>query len=266
MSKLQRTESVDLQPAQERAKEAIAKMNASTEHPRKSPLPKEMQQEGQQQEGSVPRTSTRHPNGHKVKEFKEVEAALYKTEYLPLSDSTLCGDVWFQPHSIQQEDTSILKCVFEELVDAHDMHVAMHQFSVSADDLLKMLYLTEMIVNDYYASPREEYEDWFIGKFTEALKEDRSLDMANHGALATRIMKNFSFEIGKGTHFEVYFQKKCVHVYNNAPEVKKNFNCVFCKALRGKFEYIIEARIFVLNEDIHASNLGDGLLLESQLV
>ena len=262
MSKSQRTESPAIPAAEERAQTEIAMMNTAT-HPRKNPLPNEMQQGGQQQVGNV-RTSSRHPNGHKVKNYKEVESALHKTAYLPMSDSALCGDVWFQPHIIQEEDATVLKCIFEELVDTRDLYASLHEYSVSADDLLKMLYLTEMIMNDYYSTPREEYEDWFIGKFTEALKEDRTLDMSNRGAVAARIMKTFSFEIGKGTHFEVYFQKKCVHEYVDAPIEKKNYNCIFCKALRGKFEYVIEARIFVIGEDIHPSVLAEGEILESQ--
>ena len=32
----------------------------------------------------------------------------------------------------------------------------------------------------------------------------------------------------------------------------------------GKFEYVIEARIFVIGEDIHPSVLAEGEILESQ--
>lgn len=257
MSKLQRTETnLHLPAHQPKA--------AELEHPRKETNTPPA--EGTAEEKNSP-TGSRHPQGHKVKDFKETMSNVRKNKYFPLADSMYGSDIWFQPKGVTSQEKNIVTCVFEEYVNGENVSLDQFDYVIFADDLLKMLYLAEKIDNVYYNMETEDYELWLVHKYSEMLEANRSLDINDHASLARMLISKNpeQFILGKQTNLEVYFQKRCVREFTDAPKSAKNSNVIKCKSLKGKFEYVIEARIFVNNEDIHSRKLGD-LLPESQAV
>lgn len=262
LSKLRRTESVPLNPESVENAEHL-------DHPRKLPA-----QESTQTTKSPTAVESDHPtsekkekdpNGHKVRAIEDVRTALSKSKYLPLAATKDCGDLWFQPLEISEGGKTVSTVLFEVLLNGYKMRVWKQPFSVTNDDLLHMLYIAEMFENDYFTLKRCSYDEWYIEKYTDLLKERRNLDMTDHCTVAQAILTRENMcKLGRGTHHEVYFRKDCVHVYTGEESNEnENKNLIFIKALRGKFEYIIEGRIFVISEEIHPTMLCD-ILEESQ--
>lgn len=245
-------------------------------HPRKtSPVETKKKEEKKQESESSTTTEeevkgsqggSRHPSGHKVKDQEEVLTSAHKTKFLPLSDSLNCGDLYFQPHSVSAGGKNILTVMVEELFNGNEMVRDMHEYSIAADDLLKMLYLAEKMQNTFFCTETEEFDLWLVHKYSTLLAECRNLEMGDHGAIAEKLLMMHKewFVLGKGTMFEVYFQKRCIHEYTGAKAGVENPNVFKCKAPRAKFEYEIEARVFVLNEQIHERKIGD-MFPESQI-
>lgn len=271
MSKLQRCNATDqLPPVNPSSKEL-----ESFPHPRKpatrpsAAAQKRVNGQGPAEaEGeSVRPSGSRHPQGHKVKTYEEWQTAILKngkgtTKYLPLSDTIGCGDTYFQPRSIIETGSTMLTVMFEVLVDADQVYTEMKAYGVSADDLLKMFYLAEKADCVYFNTELEEGDDfelWYNHKFAEYAAANAGADIADRGAVAAYLFAQYPqmFIIGKGSFMEVYFQKHCVHEYIGANRPKKNPNIVCCPTPGGKFEYVIEMRVFILNDDIHERKLGD---------
>lgn len=263
MSKLARTEANLHLPEHQPKEEELT-------HPRKTPekktTPEEKKKENESstsataEEGKDSPTGSRHPLGHKIKTQEEVEKSIRKGKFLPLSDGLNCGDIYYQPSVVLTGGKNVLSVMFEEFYDGDEVVKNMHEYSVSADDLLKMMYLAEKMQNTYYNMDTEEYDLWFVHKYAALVEEYRSLDMNDHGTIAEKLLMGNKdlFILGKGSFMEVYFQKHCVHKYPGAVSGVKNPNIILCKAMgRGKFEYIIEARVFVLSEEIHERKIGD---------
>lgn len=204
-------------------------------------------------------TTNRHPQGHRVKTMDDVTKFARKNKYLPLAEQMNCGDVYYQPIKVEVGGKNVLTVTFEELINGDEIKLSEFAYSIAADDLLKMFYLAERFANVYYSMETEDYELWFVHQYSELLQDCRNLDISDHGMIAEKLLIKHGrnlFILGKFSMMEVYFQKHCVHEYTGQVGIE-NPNIVKCKSLKGKFEYIIEARVFVLNEKIHDRKLGD---------
>lgn len=268
MSKLQRTEADLHLPKHHEALDEVDQ----ADHPRKEAQPEGEKQEEEkgQHSGSPPR----HPLSHRVKKIEDVLEAVRKKKYLPYSDSILTTDVYFQPIRITDlGEKGICTVEVEELLNGGDgIKHDIHEYSILASDLLKMLYLVEKADSLYYNIGLEDYDLWKVHRFSEFMEEDRTLEMRDDARISDLLMKkkDYPFALGRGSHLEVYFQIHFVHEYTNPTGLvcnsAKNPNQIVCKAIgKGKFEYCIEARIFMLSDEIHERRLAD-LLGESQPV
>lgn len=267
MSKLQRTEANLHLPAHQPSME-------DAEHPRKSPLGqnvetvKENTSEG---EGKSSPSGSRHPLAHRVKTLETVMEAARKSKFLPYSDSPNTCDLYFQPRTVVDIGKKWITVQMEEFINGGDeVKRALHEYTLLAADLLRMIYLCEKADAIYYNIDIEEFDLWKVHRFSELMEENRTLDMSDDASIASLLMKKkeYPFALGRGSHLEVYFQFHFVHEYPSTEECvrAKNPNMMVCKATgKGKFEYCIEARIFMLSEEIHERKLGD-MFDESQQV
>lgn len=255
MSKLQRTEANLHLPEHQPSMEDAA-------HPRKSPLGQIVTTVSAEEGKSSP-SGSRHPLAHRVKILDDVWTSCYKSKFLPYSDSRDTGDVYFQPRSITNLGKKWVDAQVEVFVNGSDeVKRDLHEYTLLATDLLRMIYLCEKADAVYYNIDIEEYDLWKVHRYSELMEENRSLAMDDEGSMADLLMKKkeFPFALGRGSHLEVYFQLHFVHEYTTAKDcVKaKNPNTMICHASgKGKFDYCIEARIFVLSDEIHERKLGD---------
>lgn len=256
-SKLSRTESRAI-PAKAAAK-ACEEVATTLEHPHKTPSPPSHQQESEE-EKNPPTSSPKDPNGHKVKTQIEIETSLHRTKFLPLSDTILNWDVWFQPIEVVSYFKGVLDVKVEELFVGGDaMHTNVTNVQIAADDLLRMIYLADMYANDYYSLERVAYDNWFVDLVTAQLKEKKITDMNDHAVIAQYALSDAKFKIGSGTRLEAYFQKKCVHVFKDTINTFENPNSIVCRTGRSRFEYVVESRLFSVDDKLHPERLVDML-------
>lgn len=254
MSKLQKTETNLHLPEHQ---PSLTEEN----HPRKKVEKKEdtsSKAAGEEVENDHP-TTNRHPQGHRVKTIDEVTKFARKNKYLPLAEQMNCSDIYFQPVKVEVGGKNILTVTFEEFLNGDEVKLSEFAYSIAADDLLKMMYLCERISSVYYSTECDDYEIWFVHQYSELLEECRNLDISDRGSIAEKLLMKHGhnlFVLGKFSSMEIYFQKHCVHEYTGQVGIE-NPNMIKCKSLKGKFEYIIEARVFILNDKIHDRKLGD---------
>lgn len=243
---------------------------ANLNHPRKvhSPISTTpvIQEEGKDPHtGATQSTSTKSPKGPKVQDRDEIEAAISKGKFLPLCDSKCGADLWFQPRYVDEVGKSVSTVTFEVLACGSKLYSSLLKMSIYNTDLLRMLYLANQFENDYFTLNRADFNDWLIEKYTDLLKERRSLEMTDHGAIAHFLLQTHGrdmFKIGKGTYHEVFFRKACKRIFEGYELEYINPNVVECVAARGNFEYVIEARVFALSEEIHPQKLSEVLEIE----
>lgn len=250
MSKLQRTEA-DLHLPQH-----TEMMTEEGEKIRKTPeIPSSAE------EGKSSPTGSRHPLAHKVKMMDDVLKACRKSKFLPYSDSCNTCDVYYQPYAILEVDKRWVTLQMEEFVYGSHIRRDIHEYTVLAADLLRMIYLAEKADCIYYNMEIEDFDLWKVHRFSELMEENRTLDMADDGAIANLLIKRkeFPFTLGRGTHLEVYFQYHFVHDYEGTNCVdNENPNIKICKASgKGKFEYCIDARILMTSPEIHERKIGE---------
>ena len=259
MSKLQRTEATLHLPAHQPATE---EMN----HPQK--VPSDSQTPAPQEEKSQS-TGSRHPLGHKVKQLVDILVNCRKNKFLPMGDSVYGSDVWYQPREVVSvEEKGGLLVSFEEFINGDEVCHFNQNYLIYPDDLLKMIYLCERADNVYYNIESDSFDLWLVHKCSDLMSVDKTLDMNDHGKIAKLLLekkKENTFVIGRGSFMECYFQKRCKHKYQGCDEKFANPNVVACKALKGKFEYVIELRLFLTSPEIHERKLGD-MFEESQAV
>ena len=195
----------------------------------------------------------RDPNGHKVKTCTEIITSSHKTKYLPLADGMNTGDVYFQPCAIHAVNKNWIDCEMVEYLFGAGIMSLHYVFSIDADDLLRMIYLKDMFCYDLDGESRVSFEEWLVNVFSEIVKEDAQADFSDHGMIANFIMskETFNWNISSSPYVQVIFQKRCIHDFKDPqPDIVlhgENPNVVKCKALRGKFEYVIEGRIFTIH-------------------
>lgn len=212
-----------------------------------------------------------HPKGHKVRELSEIWKLMDKQSFLRLTDTLTLDDVWFQPISCEPAPKgpfAILTC--KQMVAGPHMKVRECQCRISNDDLIKILYLNEKIQWDLQGFVHLSFEDWLNEKSANCVKAKGLDEGSNRAKLCNFIMcdeHDFTFYPAclRGI-FGIFFRKICYHSYktdNKDEEKMENPSMIKCCASSGKFEYVLEARMFPLptnwNGDISA-------LPESQLL
>lgn len=264
MSKLQRKEADLHLPKHEE------KMKEGMEHPRKTPEGQvDSSQTPSTEEGKPSHTGSRHPQAHRVKKIEDVFNSCRKSKFLPYCDSVNTCDVYFQPRAIIEFGKKWVTVQMEELIFGSKIRRDIHDYTLLACDLLRMIYLAEKADCVYYNMDIEEFDLWKVHRFSELMEENRMLDMSDDGAIADLLLKKkeFPFCLGRGSHLELYFQYHFVHDYEGGEAVENiNSNLIICQATgRGKFEYCIDARIIMTSDEIHERKIGE-MFEESQAI
>ena len=193
-----------------------------------------------------------HPRGHKVYQLDKVWETMDQQSFLHLTDTLTLGDVWVQPVSVTPMNAAYANVAFKEIVLAPHIKQRTAETKMSADDLIKMLYLSECL--QWYMQGVEAlpFDDWLNDKSAACVKV-KGMEVGSNRALLCNFIitedREFTFypPLLKG-NFGIFFRKICYHSYKTTGEGEKLSypGMIKCCATRGKFEYILEARIIPL--------------------
>lgn len=232
-SNVKRTESVGLLPtAEESAPLSTTPLPATTEK----------------------KTTPNHPKGHKCRTITEVWENMDKQKYLHLTDTLTLGDVWVQPMGAGPSATkNVADVSFLQILASHHFKYRTATSRLSNSDLMKMLYLCDCICNDLVGNDRPNYDEWVRTKSKEAVGVLGIQDASDEANLANFIItkdKDFTFfPASLNENFGIFFRKVCCHSYKGLPKGSAKIDnpmIIKCKAEGGNFEYLLEARLFLL--------------------
>lgn len=208
-------------------------------------------------------------NGHKVRKMADVMASCHKTKYLPLADGINTSNVYFQPQSVSTVKRNWVDVSMKEFFIGGGLieYAEQHTYSLDADDLLRMLYLAEMINNDDVGIQRTSFEQWTLDIFSKILADDSHADYSDRGRIAEYAMMHTNgLCVNECPRLQILYQKRCIYDMEDVgPSVilrGENLMCVKTKSVRSKFEYLIEAHIICVpdeeNEGEMKRNLEQG--------
>ena len=194
----------------------------------------------------------RHPKGHKTRDLAEVWKTMDSQTFLRVTDTYILWDVWVQPLAAVQERGPFALATLKQAVFAPHIKSRTTVSKMAADDLLKMLYLADLLQAEMQGVSGLDYGDWLNDKTAACVKKKGAEEGTNHVLLAHFIMtedRDFTLypPYLKGK-FGIFFRKTCYHSYREEGKKDKLINptMIKCGATKGKFEYVIEARIFAL--------------------
>ena len=198
-----------------------------------------------------------HPKGHKVRELAEVWKTMDSQAYLRLTDTLVLNDVWVQPIAAEPANGPFATVTFRQIIDAPHLKMRFATSKMSTDDLLKILYLNDCMQWDMLGSPHVAYGDWLNEKSAVCVKA-RGLDEgSNRAKLCNYIITedhDFTFFPTFLKGVGIFFRKICYHSYKLGEKVdgEKMVNpaMIKCSSANGKFEYVLEARIFTIPAEL----------------
>ena len=195
-------------------------------------------------------------NGHKARKMADVLAACHKTKFLPLADGMFTTNVYFQPIEVVEAKRTWVDVKMREVFIGGGVMAAAepHVYAMEADDLLRMLYLGDMIANDEIGMARTTFEQWTLDAFAKVLEGDSRADYADRGRIAADALHRCEkLSIGMTGRLQFLFQKRCIYdfedVSSNILLCGENSMGVKTKSTRGKFEYMIEIHLISIPVD-----------------
>ena len=202
-----------------------------------------------------------HPKGHKVRQLTDVWKTVDSQNFLHLSDILTLSDFWVQPTDAESAGGSFVTVYWKQIVAAPHIKQRDANCKMSSDDLLKMLYLNDTICAELNQTDHLSYDDWLNDKSAACVKAKGIDEGSDRAKLCHFIMTEdptFTFYPLEG-RFGIFFRKICYHSYKVDDKSGKpklmNPSMIKCCATRGKFEYILEARIFPLPREWYTSDL-----------
>jgi len=194
-----------------------------------------------------------HPKGHKVHELKEVWDIMDSQAFLHLTDTVALSDVWVQPKAVEAAPGMYTTVTFLQIVIAPHIKRREATCKMAVDDLLQMLYLNDCVLQSLKGPAMFSFDEWLAEKTAAFVKKCGVSDSTNRSKLCNFIIvddKEFTFYPAFIKNVGVFFRKICYHSYKDpslSPEMKmSNPSMIRCKASRGKFEFMVEARILPL--------------------
>lgn len=198
-----------------------------------------------------------HPKGHKVRPLQEVWNTMDSQEFLRLTDTIVLNDVLVQPRSVEPTTNSYAIVTMEEIVVGPSIKNRIAVTRLAVDDLVKMLYLGDSLAYEFRGEPRPTFDAWISLKTAAFIKANGVDDATNRSKLCNYLLREdpeFSFfPRCFRTNAGIFFRKICHHSYKDEKSKSGtdedkfiNPSMMKCVATRGKFEYIIEARIVPL--------------------
>lgn len=218
---------------------------------------------------TTPQTPT-HPKGHKVRELSDIWKTMDSQSFLHLTDTVMLNDVWVQPCAVEPTTGIYANVRFIEIVAGPHIKQRTATTKMSLEDLLKMLYLNDVVQCAIEGPARYTYEEWLADKTASFIKKHGVAESNNKAALCNFIISEdseFSFYPSKLYKTGVFFRKICYHSYKDETSAVKIINpsIMKCCASRGKFEYVFEARIIPLPDTWWQINEDEGAAVpESQ--
>jgi hypothetical protein len=183
--------------------------------------------------------------------------------FLRLTDTPALYDVWVQPKVVTRTSSLYLEVTFCQIIAAPHMHYRDVKYQVSADDLLKMFYLADQLQWAAVNAAKQSFDDWLTVKVNKR-NSAHGLDGSEDRALLAEFVFNeddtFSlYPVTTSTSLTVFFRKICYHSYKLPASSDKttkinNPSMVKCHAIRGKFEYMYEARIMSVPDEWKAAD------------
>lgn len=220
-------------------------------------------------------TRTRHPKGHRVKQLAEIWETMDSSEFLHLTDTYALNDVWVQPIEVVQSKGNYVTVSVQELVLAPYIKWRTAQVRMSVFDLFQMLYLAEVLSKEMDSRDtgytRPTMDAWLREKASICVKERGIEEGKDWGKLATFLLSSdksgctFAPTVLPSC-FSFYFRKIYYHSYKASSDEPKVANpCMIkCRAVKGSFDYIIEARLIMLGEE-KRKTVGDSACLEESI-
>lgn len=197
----------------------------------------------------------KHPRGHKVRALSEVWSTMDSQDFLHLSDTFVLSDVWVYPTGVVSSKGEYATVSFKQIVAAPHIKFRDTTSKMSLDDLIKMLYLNDCIQADLQNVERISFDDWLKEKSSVCVKMKGMDEGSDRAKLCHFIItedRDFTFYPAFLNNASgIFFRKICYHSYPTDDDDKgkikiENPSMIKCKGAKGKFEYIIEARVFPL--------------------
>lgn len=248
-----RTESVDLRTSLEAAATTPLQLSEE-ERNRRIGTP--------QASGEEVKKRETHPKGHRVHTTAEVWASMDNQPFLRVSDTALLNDVWCIPTSVESSTSLYANVQLLQILVAPNMKTRYVQTKMAIDDVMKMLYLTDLTFWRMQGAEVLSYEDWINDKTSVCIKAKGVSVGSNRAELCNFIISedpNFSFVPAflNGT-VAMCFRKITYHSYKfavpGAGLKYKNPGMEKSTGSKSKFDYIIEARLLPVPEGIFGTN------------
>lgn len=196
----------------------------------------------------------KHPKGHRVSQLQKIWSTMDSKDFLHLTDTLPLSDVWVQPVHVEESRGAYTSASFREIIAGPNIkqRIAIHR--TSTDDILQMLYLCSCLQYDMQNVERPSYEDWVNEMTAACVKEFGLTQGSNGGILCDYIINTFRdftfYPMVLANRFGIFFRKIGYHSYKPREGEEcvkfKNMNMIKCVSPKGKFDYVIEARIFSL--------------------
>lgn len=212
-------------------------------------------------EQSAEQAQPTHPKGHKSRSIDQVWDMMNPEKnknFLRLTDTPALYDVWVQPKVVTRSSSLYLEVTFCQIIAAPHMHYRDVKYQVSADDLLKMFYLADQLQWAAVNAKKQSFDDWLTVKVNKR-NSAHGLEGSEDRALLAEFVFNeddsFSlYPVAACTSLTVFFRKICYHSYKLPTSSEKitkinNPSMIKCHAVRGKFEYMYEARILSVPDE-----------------
>ena len=221
-----------------------------------SPAPEVAAGEAPSAESTHPTTASQttenqnhnHPKGHRTAILAEVWGLMDDT-FLRNSDTAKLMDVWCIPTFVQVIEKSNLyvNVEFRQFVLATHVKERTVVYKMFVEDLLKMFYLASQIELDCAGEVRMDYDGWLSECKYLFMKEKGSENSESRPKLVEFLLNENHVPIHPipgNPKLHTMFRKVNCHSYKASATPKfANEFCAKCKASKGKYEYVIEARI-----------------------
>ena len=112
----------------------------------------------------------RHPKGHHVKQISDIWKTMDQQSFLRVTDTLALDDVFIQPIGCHPENKSIASVDMIQMVDAPHMKFRRTTCKMSNDDLLKLLYLNDLLQWRMRGCAVLSFEEWLNEKSACCIK------------------------------------------------------------------------------------------------
>ena len=215
------------------------------------------------QSQSAMKERPRHPKGHRVHPVMEIDETLQKDKYMHLMDTLTLFDVYVQPKDVEESKGGFADVTFTRLIYGYHVQVGEYRAALSLDDLLQMLYRTDVLQASMQGKVCLGYDEW-INEKTNAYTSLHGMDNASNMSLLARFIivedPDFTFFPPFLKNTGIFFKKSTVHSYPNPMNkgIPKVLNpCIIKrKAMKGAFEYTLDLKLLLLPPEMVSIN-GD---------